>query len=55
MTDGTLEIRTARLDELAALNALMELAIAALLKPFLKQVPSLTSWVSSPMRVLYMR
>jgi hypothetical protein len=35
MTDKNLEVRTARLDELAALNALMELAIAELLKPFL--------------------
>lgn len=35
MTGGTLRIRMARFDELAALNALMELAIAELLKPFL--------------------
>jgi len=31
----SLRVRVARLDELAALNALMELAIAELLKPFL--------------------
>jgi GNAT superfamily N-acetyltransferase len=37
MTGRTLEIRTARLDELGALNALMELAIGALLKPFLNE------------------
>ena len=37
MTDRTLEIRTARLEELAALHALMELAIGALLKPFLNE------------------
>ena len=35
MTDGTLEIRAARLAELDALHALMELAIGELLKPFL--------------------
>jgi len=35
MTDKSLQVRTARLDELAALHALMELAIAELLKPFL--------------------
>ncbi len=33
--DNSLQIRIARVDELAALNALMELAIAELLKPFL--------------------
>src|SRR5262245_61443020 len=33
--DKTLAVRNARLDELAALNALMDLAIAELLKPFL--------------------
>ena len=35
MTDKSLQVRTARLDELAALHALMELAIGELLKPFL--------------------
>jgi GNAT superfamily N-acetyltransferase len=35
MTEGNLRIRIARLDELAALHALMELAIGELLKPFL--------------------
>jgi GNAT superfamily N-acetyltransferase len=35
MTEGNLQIRIARLDELAALHALMELAIGELLKPFL--------------------
>src|SRR5512145_2363130 len=35
MTDSTLEIRSARLAELDALHALMELAIDELLKPFL--------------------
>jgi GNAT superfamily N-acetyltransferase len=35
MRDKGLQIRAARLDELAALNALMALAIAELLKPFL--------------------
>lgn len=33
--DKNLQVRTARLDELAALNALMDLAIGELLKPFL--------------------
>ena len=37
MTGNTLEIRTARLDELEALHALMDLAIGALLKPFLNE------------------
>ena len=37
MADRTLEIRTARIEELAALHALMELAIGALLKPFLNE------------------
>ncbi len=37
MTSSTLEIRTARLDELGALHTLMELAIGALLKPFLNE------------------
>ena len=37
MTGNTLEIRAARVDELAALHALMELAIGALLKPFLNE------------------
>jgi GNAT superfamily N-acetyltransferase len=37
MSDGTLRIRGARLDELDALHALMELAIGALLKPFLSE------------------
>jgi GNAT superfamily N-acetyltransferase len=37
MSDGTLRIRVARLDELAALHALMELAIGELLKPFLSE------------------
>jgi GNAT superfamily N-acetyltransferase len=37
MTDGTLEIRTARLEELEALHTLMELAIGGLLKPFLNE------------------
>jgi GNAT superfamily N-acetyltransferase len=37
MTDGNLLIRAARLDELAALHALMDLAIGALLKPFLNE------------------
>jgi GNAT superfamily N-acetyltransferase len=35
MTGSTLEIRAARLEELDALHALMELAIGELLKPFL--------------------
>jgi GNAT superfamily N-acetyltransferase len=35
MTDKSLRIRVARLDDLAALQGLMELAIAELLKPFL--------------------
>ena len=35
MMDKSLQVRTARLDELVALHALMELAIAELLKPFL--------------------
>ncbi|HJR20959.1 MAG TPA: GNAT family N-acetyltransferase [Dongiaceae bacterium] len=35
MTERTLAIRTARLEELEALHALMKLAIDALLKPFL--------------------
>src|ERR1700754_3790137 len=33
--DKSLQIRVARLEELAALNALMDVAIAELLKPFL--------------------
>ena len=37
MADGPLEIRTARLEELPALHALMELAIGNLLKPFLNE------------------
>ena len=37
MTERTLEIRTARLEELDALHTLMELAIGALLKPFLNE------------------
>ena len=37
MTTNPLQIRAARLDELAALNTLMELAISELLKPFLSQ------------------
>ena len=37
MTDRTLEIRIARMEELDALHALMELAIGELLKPFLNQ------------------
>ena len=37
MNDGTLRLRTARLEELAALHALMELAIGELLKPFLNE------------------
>jgi GNAT superfamily N-acetyltransferase len=37
MTDKTLEIRIARLEELDALHTLMELAIGALLKPFLNE------------------
>ena len=37
MTSSTLEIRTARLEELDALHTLMELAIGALLKPFLNE------------------
>ena len=37
MTGNTLEIRTARLDELEALHALMDLAIGSLLKPFLNE------------------
>ncbi len=37
MADGTLVIRTARIEELAALHALMELAIGTLLKPFLNE------------------
>src|SRR5687768_6916666 len=37
MTDRTLEIRTARLEELASLHALMELAIGELLRPFLNE------------------
>lgn len=35
MTDSALQIRIARIEELAALDALMELAIGELLKPFL--------------------
>jgi len=35
ITEGRLQIRTARLAELDALHALMELAISELLKPFL--------------------
>jgi GNAT superfamily N-acetyltransferase len=37
MAEGDLQIRVARLDELAALHALMELAIDELLKPFLTE------------------
>lgn len=37
MTQGELQIHTARLDELAALNRLMDLAIGELLKPFLTE------------------
>ncbi|MEZ5832042.1 MAG: GNAT family N-acetyltransferase [Dongiaceae bacterium] len=37
MGGNNLKIRTARLDELGALNALMELAISELLKPFLNE------------------
>ena len=37
MTDSVLEIRIARPAELDALHALMELAIGALLKPFLNE------------------
>ncbi|WP_119300440.1 GNAT family N-acetyltransferase [Dongia deserti] len=37
MTAHQLQIRTARLDELAALHALMDLAIDELLKPFLSE------------------
>lgn len=37
MSDPGLQIRTARLDELAALNGLTELAIGDLLKPFLNE------------------
>lgn len=37
MTDSALDIRIARLEELAALNALMELAIGELLRPFLSE------------------
>jgi GNAT superfamily N-acetyltransferase len=37
MTDKNLQVRAARLDELPALNALMDLAIGELLKPFLNE------------------
>ena len=37
MTGNALQIRAARLDELSALNGLMELAIGELLKPFLSE------------------
>src|SRR6185295_12175910 len=37
MSDGVLQTRLARLDELGALTALMDLAIAVLLKPFLTE------------------
>lgn len=37
MTEGILQIRTARLEELDALHTLMELAIGTLLKPFLNE------------------
>jgi hypothetical protein len=37
MTGNALQIRTARLEELAALNGLMEMAIGELLKPFLSE------------------
>ena len=37
MSDGALQTRLARLDELGALTALMDLAIGELLKPFLTE------------------
>jgi hypothetical protein len=43
MTDRTLGIRTARLDEVDALHALMELAIGELLKPFLSAAEIVSS------------
>jgi GNAT superfamily N-acetyltransferase len=43
MTANGLQIRIARLDELAALNALMDLAIGELLKPFLTETEIVSS------------
>jgi GNAT superfamily N-acetyltransferase len=43
MTANGLQIRTARLDELAALNTLMDLAIGELLKPFLTETEIMSS------------
>jgi GNAT superfamily N-acetyltransferase len=43
MADRTLEIRTARLDEVDVLHALMELSIGELLKPFLNAAEIVSS------------
>ena len=43
MTDNRLQVRLARLDELAVLNALMDLAIGELLKPYLNEAEIVSS------------